>query len=66
MLTRYRRAWRIGGVWWFSWVDADGGCQFCDSAGLMTRAREAKPAWYRFNAWTGGDSRTIPRASFGR
>jgi polysaccharide biosynthesis protein PslG len=66
MLTVHRRAWRIGGAWWFTWADAYGGCQFCDSAGLMTARREAKPAWYRFNAWTGGDPRTIPRASLGR
>jgi hypothetical protein len=66
MLTFHRRAWHIGGVWWFTWADAYGGCQFCDSAGLMTAKREAKPAWYRFNAWTGGDPRTIPRASFQR
>ena len=39
-------------------------CQFCDSAGLLTDDREAKPAWYRFNAWTGGDPETVPRAKF--
>jgi hypothetical protein len=63
MLTGNRRRWNIGGVWWFSWTDAAGSCQFCDSAGLLTANREAKPSWYRFNAWTGGDSRTVPRAS---
>jgi hypothetical protein len=65
MLAHNRRAWRIGGVWWFSWIDIDGGCQFCDSAGLLTEQREAKPSWYVFNAWTGGDADTVPRASFG-
>ena len=65
MLVAHRRAWRIGGVWWFSWVDLNNSCQFCDSAGLLTTDREAKPAWYRFNAWTGGDPGTVPRASFG-
>ena len=65
LLTRNRRAWRIAGVWWFSWADAKDACQFCDSAGLLTEQREAKPAWYRFNAWTGGDAETVPRASFG-
>ncbi|MEX2108715.1 MAG: hypothetical protein WD827_07495 [Solirubrobacterales bacterium] len=65
MLVNHRRAWRIGGVWWFSWIDADGACQFCDSAGLLTEAREAKPVWYRFNEWTGGDADTVPRASLG-
>lgn len=63
MLTENRVRWRIGGVWWFSWADASGSCQFCDSAGLLTADREAKPSWYRFNAWTGGDARTVPRAS---
>jgi hypothetical protein len=63
MLTNHRRAWRIGGVWWFSWADAPNACQFCDSAGLLTESREAKPAWYRFNAWTGGDADTVPRVA---
>jgi hypothetical protein len=65
MLVGNRRSWRIAGVWWFSWVDLNDSCQFCDSAGLLTIDREAKPAWYRFNAWTGGDPDTVPRASFG-
>jgi hypothetical protein len=65
MLAGHRRSWRIGGVWWFSWADVKGGCQFCDSAGLLTELREAKPAWYRFTAWTGGDPDTVPRAAFG-
>lgn len=63
MLTGNRRRWRIGGIWWFSWADQTGSCQFCDSAGLLTNRREAKPSWYRFNAWTGGDAATVPRAS---
>ncbi len=64
MLYRHRRGWRIGGVWWFSWADASGACQFCDSAGLLTDRREAKPSWYVFNAWTGGDAFTVPEATF--
>jgi hypothetical protein len=63
LLTGNRRRWHIGGVWWFSWTDEAGSCQFCDSAGLLTNDREAKPSWYRFNAWTGGDAATVPRAS---
>jgi hypothetical protein len=65
MLAAHRRRWRIGGVWWFSWTDGTGFCQFCDSAGLLTGSHEAKPAWYRFNAWTGGDPDTVPRAALG-
>jgi hypothetical protein len=63
LLANNRQRWNIGGVWWFSWTDAAGACQFCDSAGLLTDGREAKPSWYRFNAWTGGDAATVPRAS---
>lgn len=63
LLAENRHRWRIGGAWWFSWTDQAGSCQFCDSAGLLTSRREAKPSWYRFNAWTGGDSGTVPRAS---
>jgi polysaccharide biosynthesis protein PslG len=62
MLAGHRRSWRIGGVWWFSWADVRGACQFCDSAGLLNEQREAKPAWYEFNAWTGGDPEIVPRA----
>ena len=65
MLASHRRSWRIGGAWWFSWTDAAGSCQFCDSAGLLTENREAKPSWYVFNEWTGGDPEIVPRASLG-
>jgi hypothetical protein len=65
LLARNRRSWGIGGVWWFSWIDADGACQFCDSAGLLTERREAKPSWYVFNEWTGGEADAVPRADFG-
>ena len=35
---------------------------FCGSAGLLTEAREAKPSWYRFIEWTGGDPGSGPAA----
>jgi polysaccharide biosynthesis protein PslG len=66
MLADHRHAWRVAGGWWFSWADAGRLCQFCDSAGLLTDRREAKPAWYRFTEWTGGDAAIVPRASFGQ
>jgi len=65
MLAGHQRDWRVAGAWWFSWADAGPLCQFCDSAGLLTESREAKPSWYRFTAWTGGDPDIVPRASFG-
>jgi len=65
LLSAHRLQWGVGGVWWFTWTDEGGGCSFCRSAGLLTENRKAKPAWYRFNAWTGGDPGTVPRALFG-
>ncbi|HET8814800.1 MAG TPA: hypothetical protein VFM51_07585 [Solirubrobacterales bacterium] len=62
ILSANRRRWRIGGVWWFTWTDEGGSCVFCGSAGLLTAKREAKPAWYRFIEWTGGDPAAVPRA----
>jgi hypothetical protein len=63
MLSANRVRWRIGGAWWFTWSDEGGTCSFCGSAGLLTAAREAKPSWYRFNEWTGGNPDTVPRAN---
>jgi hypothetical protein len=63
MISANRGRWGIGGAWWFTWSDEGGSCSFCRSAGLLTTDREAKPAWYRFNEWTGGDPDTVPRAA---
>lgn len=65
IISANRVRWRIGGVWWFTWTDEGGSCLFCASAGLLTEDREAKPAWYRFNEWTGGNPDTVPKAKFG-
>jgi len=62
ILSANRLRWRISGVWWFTWTHEGGSCVFCGSAGLLTAKREAKPAWYRFNEWTGGDPAAAPRA----
>jgi hypothetical protein len=62
IISASRVRWRIRGVWWFTWSDEGGSCIFCHSAGLLTENREAKPAWYRFNEWTGGDAETVPKA----
>jgi len=64
IISANRLRWRIRGVWWFTWIDG-GSCVFCGSAGLLTAKREAKPAWYRFNEWTGGDPETVPRLGEG-
>jgi hypothetical protein len=62
IISANRLRWRIRGVWWFTWSDEGGSCVFCSSAGLLNAKREAKPAWYRFNRWTGGDADVVPQA----
>jgi hypothetical protein len=61
LLSINRHRWNVAGAWWFTWSDEGGTCIFCGSAGLLTEERKAKPAWYRFNAWTGGDPDTVPK-----
>lgn len=61
ILAANRLRWDVRGAWWFTWTDEGGECIFCGSAGLLTAKREAKPAWYRFNRWTGGDPGVVPR-----
>lgn len=65
MLSQNRARWGVAGVWWYTWSDEGGTCIFCSSAGLLTTSREAKPSWYRFNEWTGGNPNTVPRARLG-
>jgi len=61
LLSANRQRWKVRGVWWFTWSDEGGSCSFCSSAGLLTADRKAKPSWYRFNRWTGGDASAIAR-----
>jgi hypothetical protein len=63
MLSRNRIRWKVRGVWWFTWTDEGGTCIFCGSAGLLTKNYEAKPAWYRFVEWTGGNPEAVSSAS---
>ena len=62
MLSENRIRWKVEGVWWFTWTDEGGTCSFCGSAGLLTAHYEAKPAWYRFIEWTGGNPEAVPSA----
>jgi hypothetical protein len=62
MLSRNRIRWKVDGVWWFTWTDEGGTCTFCGSAGLLNKRYEAKPSWYRFIEWTGGNPEAVPSA----
>jgi hypothetical protein len=53
LLTRHRREWGLTGVDWHSFQDVgpDQGaavCSFCPGSGLVTAAREPKPAFHAF------------------
>ncbi len=58
-LIAERRQLGLIGVYWFSWKDLPGSCDFCDSVGLFDAGPgfEAKPAWQAFVAMTGGSDR---------
>jgi hypothetical protein len=62
MLSNNRIRWKVEGVWWFTWTDEGGTCIFCGSAGLLTTHYEAKPSWYRFIEWTGGNPEAVSSA----
>jgi hypothetical protein len=58
-LLENQRRLNLKGVYWFSWKDLPGSCNFCDSVGLF-RAGEGfspKPAWHAFVSLTGGRAR---------
>jgi hypothetical protein len=46
-------------VYWFTWKDVTGSCDFCDSVGLFRRGASLrpKPAWHAFVGLTGGRAR---------
>lgn len=55
LLQARRDAWNVGGVFWFTWRDSEEGvCRWCNSAGLVDRDRNPKPAWQAFKRFTGG------------
>ncbi|HVX33795.1 MAG TPA: hypothetical protein VHA80_11705 [Solirubrobacterales bacterium] len=45
LLRARAAAWRIKRVYWFSFTDEPGSCNFCDGSGLFTRSGVAKPSW---------------------
>jgi len=55
LLANQRRL-NLKQVYWFSWKDAKGLCDFCDSVGLFREGPRfhPKPSWRAFVALTGG------------
>lgn len=49
LLKRKRRKWRVGGVYWYTWRDFEGGiCDWCPHAGLVKRSGKPKPAYRKY------------------
>jgi len=45
LLRSKAAAWRIKRVYWFSFTDEPGSCNFCDGSGLFEKGLVPKPAW---------------------
>ena len=45
LLRSKAAAWQIKRVYWFSFTDAPGTCNFCDGSGLFRRRFVPKPSW---------------------
>jgi hypothetical protein len=58
-LLQNQRRLNLKQVYWFSWKDAPGLCDFCDSVGLFREGAKfkPKPAWHAFIALSGGRAR---------
>jgi hypothetical protein len=54
LLRNKRQQWKVKRVYWFSWKDRSGSCNFCDSIGLIRENNSAKPAWFRYIRFAGG------------
>lgn len=49
LLKRKRHRWKIGGVYWYTWRDFNGGiCNWCPNAGLVKRSGKPKPAYRKY------------------
>jgi hypothetical protein len=48
LLRSNAAAWRVERVYWFSFTDAPGTCNFCDGSGLFGPGFAPKPAWSAF------------------
>jgi hypothetical protein len=54
-LKKKRKAWKIGGVYWYTWRDFGGGvCEWCPTAGLVTPGLQPKPAYNQYRRVAGG------------
>ncbi len=53
LLRSKATAWRVKRVYWFSFTDAPGTCNFCDGSGLFGDGFTPKPAWSAYKRLAG-------------
>jgi hypothetical protein len=58
-LVQNRGRLNLHGVYWFTWKDIAGSCNFCDSTGFFRDSErlKPKPAWHTFTGLSGGRAR---------
>jgi hypothetical protein len=51
LLTSKAAAWHLKRLYWFSYTDEPGSCNFCDGSGLFKQGLIAKPAWSSYKSF---------------
>jgi hypothetical protein len=51
LLRSHATAWRVKRVYWFSYTDSPGTCNFCDGSGLFDDSLKSKPAWSSYKSF---------------
>jgi len=51
LLRAKAAAWRVKRVYWFSFTDSPGTCNFCDGSGLFGAGMAPKPAWSAYKSF---------------
>jgi Glycosyl hydrolase catalytic core len=51
LLRSKAAAWRVKRVYWFSFTDSPGTCNFCDGSGLFSDGIKPKPAWTSYKSF---------------
>jgi hypothetical protein len=51
LLTTKAAAWHIKRLYWFSYTDEPGSCNFCDGSGLFKKGFVPKPSWSSYKSF---------------
>ena len=51
LLRSHAAAWHVKRIYWFSYTDSPGTCNFCDGSGLFGEGPAPKPAWSSYKSF---------------